>query len=111
MIFFLLIWSILSLGFLALALAMEKHQKQLLSQALCPSLTRLVQCGGYLCLVLALSLCIAHYHIANGISYWVGAMTFSAFFILMMLSYFTHLFKITLLLSLLIITTGLYFIF
>jgi len=35
-----------------------------------------------------------HYHIANGISYWVGVMTFAACFTLLMLSYFSHLFKV-----------------
>lgn len=94
MIFFLLVWSISTLGFLALALGMEKHQKQLLTQPLNHKQTRISQFFGWFLLTFALIVAIAHYHIADGISYWVGVISFSAFFILLMLSYFNHLFKV-----------------
>lgn len=94
MILFLLVWSISTLGFLALAIGMEKHQKQLLSQPLTQKQTQLSQGLGWLILILALIVAIMHYHIANGISYWVGVMTFAACFTLLMLSYFSHLFKV-----------------
>ena len=90
---FMIVWGLSALGFLSLSLAMSKHQKQYLLPALTNKQTQCVQLLGWGLLVLTLIVSINHYGVANGISYWVGILSFSALLILAMLSYFPSKFK------------------
>lgn len=103
MIFFLLIWTINTLGFIALASSMSKHQKQFFAHELPTSKTRLATCLGWILLIIALILSIVPNTLSNGISYWVGVLTFSALFVGLTLSYFSH--KIKILITILLIIT------
>ncbi|OTG68205.1 hypothetical protein B9T25_05810 [Acinetobacter sp. ANC 4470] len=90
MIFFVLIWSICAVAFFALASCMSKHQKQIFGRELTPSKTRLATFTGWILLIIALAICITHGSLSNMISYWIGALTFSALFVGLYLSYFAH---------------------
>ena len=88
MIFFLMIWSICSVGLFALASSMEKHQKQIFAQKLPPNKTRLATLSGWLSLVIALILSIQQAQLSNMISYWIGVITFASLWVGLSLSYF-----------------------
>jgi hypothetical protein len=103
MIFFLLIWAINTLGFIALASSMSKHQKQFFNHELSTSQTKLATSVGWILLIMALILSLLPNTISNGISYWVGVLTFSALFVGLTLSYFAH--KIKMIIIILLITT------
>ena len=90
MIFFILIWSICTVAFFALASCMSKHQKQIFGRELTASKTKLATLIGWVLLIIALVICITHGNLSNMISYWIGALTFSAFFVGLCLSYFAH---------------------
>jgi hypothetical protein len=88
MILFLMIWSLSSLAFFALASSMSKHQKQIFGRELDESKTRLASISGWGLLILALVICISQGTLSNMISYWLGVLTFSALFVGLCLSYF-----------------------
>ena len=88
MIFFLLIWSLSTLGFFALASSMPKHQKQIFLTELDASKTRFAAYISWIILLTALVFCIFQGQLSNMLSYWVGVLTFSALFVGLMLSYF-----------------------
>lgn len=94
MTFFLLIWSISSLGFIALAASMSKHQKQIFSCFLDVSKTRLASFLGWGLLAVALILCILAGDMSNMISYWIGSLSFAALFVCLSLSYFEDKIKL-----------------
>lgn len=87
MMFFLLILSITSLGFFALAASMSKHQKQIFGQVLDASKTRIATILGWVLLLIALILCLFAGAISNMISYWLGSLSFSALLVGLSLSY------------------------
>lgn len=87
MIFFLMIWSLCSIAFFALASSMSKHQKQIFGHELKPSKTRLVLILGWVLLLITLILCIMSAQLSNMISYWIGVLTFSALFVGLCISY------------------------
>ena len=93
MIFFLLIWSLCSLGFLGLACAMSKHQKQIFNTTLSEQKTRLATIAGWFILIITLVICIRSGNLSNMISYWIGVLTFAALFIGICLSYFERKIK------------------
>ena len=88
MIFFLMIWSICSVGLFALASSMEKHQKQIFGQKLASNKTRLATIAGWVLLIIALILSVQHAQLSNMISYWIGVITFSSLWVGLSLSYF-----------------------
>lgn len=88
MILFLVIWSLSSLAFFALASSMSKHQKQIFGRELDGSKTRLASILGWGLLILALVICIFQGSVSSMISYWLGVLTFSALFAGLCLSYF-----------------------
>lgn len=88
MSWFLLIWSINCLGFIALASSMNKHQKQIYGKTLDANKTRLAQILGWVLLLIAFIACISKAQLSNMISYWIGVLTFSALFVGLCLSYF-----------------------
>ncbi len=92
MIFFLLIWSLSSLGFFALACSMSKHQKQFFQHELSVGKTRLATLFGWCLLILALVLCLSLGTPSNDISYWFGALTIAALFVGLCISYFATYF-------------------
>ena len=97
MIFFLLIWSLCSIAFFALASAMSKHQKQIFEHELDLSQTRLASILGWVLLIIALIICMISAQLSNMISYWIGVLTFSALFVGLCLSYLaTYIRKIVL---------------
>ena len=87
MIFFLLIWSLTSLGFTALAGSMSKHQKQMFGKELNAGKTRLATILGWLLLIITLILCLFTGAISNMISYWIGSLTFAALAVGLSLTY------------------------
>lgn len=93
MIFFLLIWSISILGFFALASTMSKHQKQIFGHELNASKTKLTTIIGWCLLIISLIISLIPNTLSNGISYWVGVLTFAALFVGLCLSYFAHQIK------------------
>ena len=103
MIFFLLIWAMNTLGFITLASSMSKHQKQFFGHELPASRTKLAIYLGWILLILALILSLLPNTLSNGISYWVGVLTFSALFVGLTLSYFSH--KIKIIITILLIIT------
>ena len=88
MSFFLLIWSISGLAFLALASAMSKHQKQMFNRELSPAQSRAASALGWLLLLISLVICLLTGQISNMLSYWVGVLTFAALLIGLMLCYY-----------------------
>lgn len=91
---FLLIWALCNLGFFGLASSMSKHQKQIYTENLAPSKTRIAQYLGWL--MLAVSLVVTTLQsdsLSNMISYWIGVLSFSALAIGLLLSYYAHYVK------------------
>lgn len=87
MMFFLLIWSITSLGFFALAASMQKHQKQIFGHILDAPKTRLAIILGWIILAVALVLCAITGALSNMMSYWIGSLSFAAILVGLSLSY------------------------
>lgn len=108
MTFFLLNWALTALGFFALASSMSKHQKQIYGQELTSGKTKLATLIGWILLLLSLAICLASGAISNMASYWVGALSFSALFIGLCLSYLdTKLKMIAIILTILSIVLAL----
>lgn len=59
-------------GFIALALAMEKHCKYLLRRVLSPLWMQVLRAAGWLLLTLALGLSLSHWGISVGAAAWLG---------------------------------------
>lgn len=89
MIFFLLIWSLSSLAFIALASSMNKHQKQFFAKELNQQQTLTATIIGWLLLIMTLIICLMNGKSSNMISYWLGILTFSALFIGLCISYYS----------------------
>jgi hypothetical protein len=87
MMFFLLIWSLSTLGFVGLACSMSKHQKQIAAKVWSKSETNLAKYIGWLFIVLALVVCILNGTLSNMISYWVGTLSFAALTVALTLTY------------------------
>lgn len=93
MIWFLSIWSLISLGLMSLACSMSKHQKQIFSQELSSGATRFAQYLGWVLLAISISVSLYDHSISVGLSYWLGVATFASLFVAAMLSYFHRYFK------------------
>lgn len=87
MIFFLLIWSLSTLGFIGLACSMAKHQKQIAHKVLSTSETNVAKIIGWLLILLALVICILNGTLSNMLSYWAGTLTFAALTVALTLTY------------------------
>lgn len=94
MMFFLLIWTLTSLGFFALAMSMSKHQKKIFDTELDPAKTLLATILGWLLLIIALILCLLTGAVSNMISYWLGSLTFAALVVGLSLSYLESKIKV-----------------
>lgn len=90
MIFFLLIWSLTSLGFLSLAASMSKHQKQLFQRELTSIQTKQAALLGWGLLAIALIISLCAGTISNMLSYWIGCLTFAALLVASCLSYYAQ---------------------
>jgi hypothetical protein len=89
MSWFILIWALCNLAFIALASSMSKHQKQIFGQELVASKTKLATVLGWVLLTVALIACLIHGDsVSNMISYWIGVLSFSALTVAFTLSYF-----------------------
>lgn len=88
MSFFLLIWAVCTLGFIGLASAMQKHQKQIFGQTLSTKHNKIASMVGWGFLSLGLILCMSKGQVSNMMSYWVGVLTFAALFVALCLTYF-----------------------
>lgn len=88
MIWFLIIWSLTTLGFFSLASSMTKHQKQIFAKELTLQQTRLATTVGWILLIVALLICLPQGHWSTEISYWIGVLSFAALFVGLCLSYF-----------------------
>ncbi len=108
MSFFLLIWLISSLAFIALASAMTKHQKQIFNRELNPVQSSIATTLGWLLLLTSLVICLLSGKISSMLSYWVGVLTFAALLIGLMLSYYPDKIKnlAYLLIGLTVLTAG-----
>ncbi|MGQ9375127.1 DUF3325 domain-containing protein [Acinetobacter tandoii] len=93
MMFFLLIWSLCSLAFIALASSMSKHQKQIFGNELNAKQTRYATIIGWLLLTFSLVICILSGKLSNMLSCWVGVLSFAALFVGVSLSYFEQKIK------------------
>ena len=93
MMFFLLIWSLSSLAFIALASSMSKHQKQIFGNELNTRQTRYATIIGLLLLTFSLVICILSGKLSNMLSFWVGVLIFAALFVGVSLSYFEQKIK------------------
>ncbi|MDH1705744.1 DUF3325 domain-containing protein [Acinetobacter johnsonii] len=93
MIWFLIIWTLATLGFFSLASSMSKHQKQIFAKELTLQQTRLATTVGWLLLIVSLLICLTQRHWSTEISYWVGVITFAALFVGLCLSYFEQKIK------------------
>ena len=93
MIWFLLIWSLTSFGLIALASGMSKHQKQIFAQELDVHKTYLAISIGWISLLVGLIASILQSNISIGISYWIGALTLSALFVCLCLTYIANKIK------------------
>ena len=93
MMFFLLIWSLSSLAFIALASSMSKHQKQIFGNELNAIQTRYATIIGWLLLTFSLVICILSGKLSNMLSFWVGVLSFAALFVGVSLSYFKQQIK------------------
>ena len=102
MMWFLLMWSLNNLAFFALASSMSKHQKQMFARELAPTHTRFASIAGWIILALTLMACISVAQISNGISYWIGTLSFSALFVGLSLSYYAHKTKLLAILCVLV---------
>ncbi|WP_406612931.1 DUF3325 domain-containing protein [Acinetobacter schindleri] len=94
MMFFLFIWSVSALGFIALAASMSKHQKQIFGKELDAGKTRLATLAGWVLLIIALIFCLFSGTISNMVSYWLGSLTFAALAVGLSLTYFESKIKI-----------------
>ena len=88
MIFFILIWSLTTLAFFALASSIAKHQKQIFGHELLANQTRLATISGWLLLTISVIICMLNGQLSNMISYWIGTLSFSALFVGLCFSYF-----------------------
>ncbi|OTG87457.1 hypothetical protein B9T31_02840 [Acinetobacter sp. ANC 4558] len=112
MIFFLIIWSITTLGCFSLASSMSKHQKQIFGHELNVNQTRLVTIIGWILLIVSLFFSVLPTALSTGMSYWVGVLTFAALFVGLSLSYYAHKIKLIALVVLIImILSGLLYLF
>ena len=93
MMFFLLIWSLSSLAFIALASSMSKHQKQIFGNELNAIQTRYATIIGWLLLTFSLVICILSGKLSNMLSFWVGVLSFAALCVGVSLSYFEQKIK------------------
>lgn len=94
MMFFLLIWSLCSLAFIALASSMSKHQKQIFGNEFNAKQTRYATIIGWLLLTFSLVICIIlSGKLSNMLSFWVGVLSFAALFVGVSLSYFEQKIK------------------
>ena len=73
-----LILALATPGFAALALAMERHQQDVLGRLLKPRTTRGLRAGGWLLLLLALGHALHHLGGPIGIVTWVGHLSLAA---------------------------------
>lgn len=94
MMFFLFIWSVSALGFIALATSMSKHQKQIFGKELDAGKTRLATLAGWGLLIVALIFCLFSSATSNMVSYWLGSLTFAAFVIGLSLTYLEDKIKV-----------------
>ncbi|WP_298144127.1 DUF3325 domain-containing protein [uncultured Acinetobacter sp.] len=91
MSWFILVWALCNLGFIALACSMSKHQKQIFKRELDPQKTRLATVIGWILLTLGLISCLIYQDsISNMISYCLGVLSFSALAVGLSLSYFEN---------------------
>lgn len=88
MIFFILIWSLCSLAFIALASSMSKHQKQIFGRELSSKQTLVATIVGWSVFGISLTFCLMAGNISNMLSYWIGVLTCSALLVGLCLSYF-----------------------
>lgn len=94
MIWFIMILSLNVLAFTALASTMSKHQKQFFAKELDANKTRLAQIFGWILLAIIAIYCSVELGIANGLSYWVGVLTFAGLIVIAVLSYYPTRFKL-----------------
>ena len=89
MSWFIFVWALSNVGFIALASSMSKHQKQIFGQELNANQTKLAMLMGWVLLIAALIACLLHGDsVSNMISYWIGVLSFSALTVGLTLSYF-----------------------
>lgn len=74
-------------GFVALALAMERHHRQVWQRAPSRKQCLLLRCAGVIGLGAALAACVAHAGWATGTVIWLGLMTVAALTVALVLSY------------------------
>lgn len=107
MIFFILIWSLCNLAFIALASSMSKHQKQIFGRELSSKQTLVTTIVGWSIFSISLTFCLMAGNISNMLSYWIGVLTCSALFIGLCLSYYSPKIKmITLILLMVCLISG-----
>lgn len=107
MMFFLLVWSLCSIAFFALASSMSKHQKQIFGDELTPAKTQLATILGWFLLIVALIICMMSAQLSNMISYWIGVLSFAAFFVGLCISYLqTKIKHIALILVVIVFVAG-----
>lgn len=94
MSFFLLIWSLSTLGLFSLAASMSKHQKQMFHTELSAAKSKIATILGWTLLMISLLLCISDGAYSNMISYWLGTLTFAALVVGLSLSYMAEKTKI-----------------
>ena len=95
MIWFLIIWTLTTLGFLHLpAVCLSTKSKSLLKKKL--QQTRLATTVGWFLLIVSLLICLTQGHWSTEISYWVGVISFAALFVGLCLSYFEQKLRISL---------------
>lgn len=90
MSFFLLAWCVCTLGFIALAASMPRHQEQIFGKELGQPRSRVAAAAGWAMLGLGLAVCLPGGVLSNMVSYWVGVLTFSALAVVLWLSYMAH---------------------
>ena len=94
MIFFLFIWSLSALGFIALAASISKHQKQIFGKELDAGKLLLATLVGWGLLIIALIFCLFNGVISNMVSYWLGSLTFAALAVGLSLTYLENKIKV-----------------
>lgn len=83
-------WIALGLGlpaFVALSMAMARHQEQVFGRELSLSAGRRWRIAGVLLLSAALTVCVARWQWSVGIAAWLGALTFAAVTVGLVLTY------------------------
>ena len=93
MMFFLLIYSLCSLAFIAFASSMSKHQKQIFGRELNVTQTHYATLSGWLLLIISLVICSISGKLSTMLSFWVGVLSFSTLFVGVSLSYFEQKIK------------------